>query len=199
MAKMLGLEPSTDISNCAWSGSRVSGDSSSTSSAAAGCSTRRITDLSARGFIPDIIICFISCNDWGNSPNVPIGTWEVTSPVPNEGIQTTLREAYALMLYKIHLTYPNARVFCCTNMDDKARDKVDGWPPNNNDGVSVYEWNKNIIEIAEAFGCDIINTHDCGINYANISNFVVDAGLHPNAEGMEMLAQKVVAELIAKY
>ena len=199
MAEMLGLNPATDISNCAWSGSRVSGDSSSTTNAAAGCSTRRITDLAMRGYNPDIIICFISCNDWGNTPNVPIGTWKVTDPIPAEGIIGTLREAYALMLYKIHSTYPNARVFCCTNMDDKARDRTEGWPPNNYDGISVYEWNQNIIEIAEAFGCDIINMHNCGINYANMANFVVDAGLHPNAIGMEKMAQKIVAELIAKY
>ena len=199
MAEMLGLNPATDISNCAWSGSRVTGDSTSTTNAAAACSNRRISDLAIRGYNPDIIICFISCNDWGNTPNVPIGTWKVTEPIPSEGTITTMREAYALMLYKIHSAYPNARVFCCTNMDDKARDRTEGWPPNNYNGVSVYEWNQNIIEIAEAFGCDIINMHNCGINYANMSNFVVDAGLHPNARGMEMMAQKVVAELIAKY
>ena len=199
MAQKLGLNPQTDISNCAWSGSRVSGNSDSNTDAYAGCSNRRINDLTLRGFTPDIIICFISCNDWGNTPNVPIGTWSVNDPVPAGGTITTMREAYALMLYKIHSTYPNARVFCCTNMDDKARDSQAGYPPTNASGVSVFDWNKNIMEIAEAFGCDIINMHDCGINYANLSHFVHDAGLHPNAAGMEIMAQKVVAELIAKY
>ena len=79
----------------------------------------------------------------------------------------TFRAAYALMLYKIHVYYPNARVFCCTNLDDKRRDSATGYPPTNSNGVSVFDWNRNIIEIADAFGCDIINMHDCGINYAN--------------------------------
>ena len=95
VAMQLGISPE-HISNCSWSGSRVSGDSTSTTSAGAACSTRRISDLTLRGFTPDIIICFISCNDWGNTPNVPIGTWKVTDPIPSEGTITEMRAAYAL-------------------------------------------------------------------------------------------------------
>lgn len=195
----LGMNPTTQISNCAWSGSKVTGDSTSTTSAAAGCSNRRITDLSLRlnGKAPDIIICYISCNDWGNG--VAVGDWSVDSDVPSEGTISTFREAYALMLYKIHKAYPYARVFCCTNLDDTSRDRATGFPSNNSNAVSVKTWNDSIIEIAEAFGCDVINLHDCGINYANISNFVVDAGLHPNAVGHTLMARKIVAELFSKY
>lgn len=195
----LGMNPTTQISNCAWSGSKVTGDSTSTTSAAAGCSNRRITDLSLRlnGKAPDIIICYISCNDWGNG--VAVGDWSVDSDVPSEGTISTFREAYALMLYKIHKAYPYARVFCCTNLDDTSRDRATGFPSNNSNAVSVKTWNDSIIEIAEAFGCDVINLHDCGINYANISNFVVDAGLHPNAVGHTLMARKIVSELFAKY
>lgn len=199
VAMQLGISPE-HISNCSWSGSRVSGNSTSTTSAGAACSTRRISDLTLRGFTPDIIICFISCNDWGNTPNVPIGTWKVTDPIPSEGTITEMRAAYALMLNKLHVAYPQSRVFCCTILDDFARDRTAGWPSNNYDGVSTHEWNENIIDVATALGCDVINLHRCGINYSNIAQYyAVDSGLHPNAAGHTLMARKVVAELFAKY
>lgn len=199
VATELGINPITNLSNCSWSGSKVTGDSTSTNNAHVGCSTKRINDISLRfnGDSPDIIICYISCNDWGT--NVEIGNWNVSDTIPNEGSITTLREAYALMLYKIQTKYPLARIFCCTNLDDVARDKVIGWPSNNSNGISTYEWNTNIIEIAQAFGCDIIDLHSCGINYSNLQQLCVDNGLHPNEAGHTLIAKKVVAELFAKY
>ena len=197
MAQILGLNPATDISNCAWSGSKVTGDSTSTSSASAGCSTRRINDLTLRGFTPDIILVYISCNDWRD--NVEVGTWAVTDAVPAEGTISTMRAAYALMLNKIHTTYPNARVFCCTNLDDPRRDATQGYPSNNGNGVTTSQWNDNIKEVAEAFGCDVINMHNCGLTYENMANFAVDGGTHPNAAGMAMMARKVASELLFKY
>ena len=201
LALMMGLNPNTDISNCAWSGSKVSGNSSSTTNATAGCSTRRVNDLSLRfgGNAPDIIITYIGCNDWGVTPNIPIGTWAITDAIPSDGTITELRAAYALMLNKIHTAYPNARVFCCTNLDDMARDATPGWPSNNASGVSTYEYNENITEVAHALGCDVINLHRCGINYSNITNYVVDAGLHPNDAGHTLMAKKIFTELVAKY
>ena len=199
VATQLRISPE-HISNCSWSGSRVSGNSTSTTSAGAACSTRRISDLTLRGFTPDIIICFISCNDWGNTPNVPIGDWKVTDPIPSEGTITEMRAAYALMLNKIHVAYPQSRVFCCTILDDFARDRTAGWPSNNYDGVSTHEWNENIIDVATALGCDVINLHRCGINYSNIAEYyAVDAGIHPNSAGHTLMARKIVAELFAKY
>lgn len=199
-AMMLGIAPG-DINNCSWSGSYVttvgSVNSDSTTSAKPGCSTRRISDLSIRGWSPDIVLISISCNDWAN--NVSVGTWAISDAIPAEGAVTTMREAYALMLNKIHNTYPAARIFCCTNMDDLKRDKATGWPSNNSSGVTTYQWNANIKEIAEAFGCDVINLHDCGINYSNAASFTLDSGLHPNADGMDLMARKAFTELLSKY
>lgn len=198
MCEYLNINPTTQFNNCAWSGSRVTGDSTSTSSASAACSDRRITDLSARGFTPDIIICWITANDWGHA--VDLGNWQVTDAIPAEGTISQARSAYALMLNKLHTTYPYARIFCCTILDDFKRDQGAGWPSNNANGVSTYQWNQNIIEIANAFGCDIIDLHNCGINYSNIEQYYsVDEGLHPNAAGQTLIAKKVIAELNAKY
>ena len=195
----LGITPSKwdNINVVSWSGSTVCGDSTSTTNAKPGCSDKRIADIGLDGFAPDIIIVFISCNDWGL--DYALGTWQVSDAIPAEGNITKARAAYALMLHKIHTAYPKARVFCCTILDDIKRDRDTGWPSNNNNGVTTHQWNQNIKEIAEAFGCDIIDMHACGINYQNIASLVVDEGLHPNDEGHTMMAQKVFAELIAKY
>ena len=194
VASKLGISLS-NVSNCAWSGSTVTGTHNSDNNAYAGCPNRRISDLALRiNKSPDIIICFISCNDWGS--NVQIGDYSTENKPVNS---STFREAYALMLYKIKKAYPKARVFCCTNLDDKRRDAVNDFPSNNASGISTYKWNTNIEEIAKAFGCEIIDLHSCGISLFNISDFAVDTGLHPNTAGHKLMASKVIKELIQKF
>ena len=186
--------PNDNICNCSWSGSRVSGNSTSTTSASVGCSTKRIMDLASKGFDPDIVFCFISCNDWAG--NVPLGLWTYTDGIPPaEGTISTLREAYALMLSKIKVYFPECIIVCLTNLDDPKRDYTPGWPSNNKRGVTVDDWNKSIFEISSAFGCYTINLQDCGINYDNASDYTVDSGLHPNDAGMTLIANKVTTEI----
>ena len=182
----VGLE---NIANCSWSGSFVTGNSSSTTNAFAGCSSKRVIDLSYNGLDPDIVICFISCNDWAN--NVPLGSWSVTDSFPQDGKISTMREAYALMINKVHIFYPEAFVVCLTNLVDSKRDRTPGYPSNNSKGITVEEWNNSIKEISSALGCYTIDLQEAGINYGNISLFSVDNGLHPNDEGMTLIANKV--------
>jgi len=186
-----------NYTNCAWSGSRVTGTPTG-NNASAGCSNQRVTDAGRNG-TPDIIIFFISCNDWGN--NVELGNWKTSDTIdPNITSNiSTLREAYALMLYKFQSAYPSAKLFCCTNLDDTLRDKDSGWPCNNNNGVSVYEWNKSIVEVSEALGAKVIDLHACGLNYMNIRSYCVDNGLHPNEAGHKVIADFITANLIANY
>lgn len=182
-----------NVCNCSWSGSRVTGNSSSETSASAGCSTKRINDLSFKGIHPDVVLCYISCNDWAF--NVPLGNWSSADEFTLGGGVSTFREAYALMISKIKEHYPSCLIVCLTNLDDPQRDYTPGWPTNNKNGVSVDEWNKNIKELSKAFGCLTIDLQDCGLDYYNVSNYSVDAGLHPNDAGMTMIANKVIKEL----
>lgn len=191
VALSLGIDPAS-ISNCSWSGSYITGDSSSTTNAYAGCSYRRVSDLAYKG-IPDIVICFISCNDWANG--VSIGNWMATDMIPKSGIVSTMREAYALMISRIRESYPESIIICMTILDDTKRDKTIGWPSNNSKGVTIEEWNNNIKEVSLAFGCYTIELQDAGINYYNITSLTVDNGLHPNAAGMTLIAEKVTKEI----
>ena len=182
-----------NICNCSWSGSRVTGDSSSTTSASAGCSTKRIMDLSSKGFDPDMVFCYISCNDWAF--NVPLGNWSASDSLPSEGIVSNAREAYALMLMKIKERYPNCLIVCLTNFDDPLRDSTPGWPSNNRIGISTDDWNKSIMELSTTFGCLSVDLQKCGIDYYNAPQYTIDGGLHPNDAGMTLIANKVIKEL----
>lgn len=185
--------PINNINNCSWSGSRVTGNSSSTTNASTGCSTKRIIDLSSKGFDPDVVLCFISCNDWAH--DVPLGNWTAEEAIPPDGVISTAREAYALMISKIKELYPLCQIFCLTNLEDTKRDYSPGWPSNNRRGISVDDWNKSITELSMALGCNTIDLQECGINYDNLSRYTVDGGLHPNNTGMTMIAHTVAKEL----
>lgn len=190
--KKLGF---SKVNNCSWSGSRVTGDSDSTTRAYAGCSNRRISDLAIRGYEPDVIIVFLGRNDWGN--NVAVGTWDESDGIPSGGTISQFRTGYALMLAKIRQTYKRAKIYCCTNLDDIVTD-TGGWPTNNASGVSTVSWNKNVKEIAEYFACSVIDLHNCGINYFNLDLYSVDAQLHPNTAGMELMAEKIICQMLSK-
>ena len=201
MAESLGLTPTEDINNCSWSGSQVCGNSTLTeadtpdSYGYCGCSTKRVSDMSIRGYNPDIVIIYLGCNDWGRS-SVTLGAWE--DAIPAEGVINIFYKGLTLMIKKIQVAYPNARIFICTYTEDTHRDSDTSFPSKNTNGVALYTWNNAVKDIAEKMACDVIDLHDCGINYFNASQFTAE-GLHPNAAGHRLLAKKVIAELISKY
>ena len=194
----LGLSPV----NCSWSASTVRGMPKG-STAVAGCSDKRIEDAGRAG-APDFIIYYIGCNDWGLG--IPLGNWTVDTPIVDDSSYTseqmvsTFKASYALMLKKARVMYPAAKIYCCTILDEYLRDVggVDEYPPINAGGVSNFTWNQNIKEIAEALGASVIDVHDCGVSYFNLSNYSSDGSLHPNKAGHALIAEKVISQLISK-
>ena len=111
------------------------------------------------------------------------------------------------MINKIHLSYPYARVFCCTFLDiyNIEADVPRGWPQNTIGGTAEHDFNNAIREIGSSLGCDIIELHNCGVNYNNVHGhsgtiqpLTID-GIHPNKEGQSIMAHKVITELFCKY
>ena len=47
-------------------------------------------------------------------------------------------------------------------------------------------------------GCNVIEVHNCGINYFNIGDYTIDM-THTNADGAALIKNQMLAELIAKY
>lgn len=196
----------TLLKNASWSGSWVTGDTSSTTNAMTAASTKRIADLKGSdGTTPDIIIVYIGINDLFNSNVVSrgatLGAWTPDEVVPADGTVMEFASAYAIMLKKIMTTYPKARVFCGTLLTTarnyKDTDGVETFPTKHN-GVTLNQVNNKIREIANGMGCDLIDVHNCGINYFNIGRYTIDM-THPNAAGATLIKNKMLAELNAKY
>ena len=190
--------------NAAWSGSKVSGNSTDTSGAV-GCGDGRIAALTVKdgvksecpvGTTPDIVIIFIGINDFSLS-NVPLGSWDLKS-LPAEGAQSNFDTAYALCVKKVMAAYPKAEVFCCTLLETTGGyDDTPGWPTNSTSGATLMDYNNKIREIAHLFGANIIDLHACGLNYFNCTSNCMDK-LHPNTNGANLMARKAVSDIYAQ-
>ena len=198
--KMGELTGMTLLQNCAWSGSQVCGNSQSTTTAQAGCSTRRITDLSKNGVAPDIIIILIGVNDLRNSR--ALGDWTGNDEIVADSSDVnTFSSAYSLMVSKIMTTYPNSEVFCCTILDtghtgwdthDNAK-----YPCMNDRGNTTKEWNDTIRMVSESLGAKVLDMHECGIDFFNLDLYTGDR-LHPNSNGATLMAKQAARELLSK-
>ena len=174
----------------AWSGSKVSAPNGETNA----MSGDRALRLAING-TPDIIIIYGGVNDFLQA--APLGTWDGHSDIPTTNEQ--FRKAYAMMLNKIHSTYPLAMVYCCTI----ANCNRDGTPGNleNIGGQWLHDFNKAIREIARMFNCTVIETESCGINQYNLATYMGDysetagSGLHPNQAGHALIAKRILEEL----
>ena len=181
--------------NASWSGSTVSGDSQG--SAKVACSDARISDLTDGLDNPNIIFIYIGTNDWYN--NIEVGSFTNHDDIPSDGVITEISKAYALMLYKIRNSYPDAHIYCFTNLEGRAASGDNTYPFINTQGETIHDVNHAIIEIAHIFGCDVIDLECCGIHYWNVSSYTVDGKLHPNTAGHEIIKEVVKDALLNTY
>lgn len=190
----LGLEL---LVNNSWSGRAVSSirDSQTGHTTDAGYKQANIDVLGSEGD-PDIIIIKLGINDFNQG--ALLGTYDGSTALPND--PTNFTDAYAMMLDRIMTTYPLADVYCCTLVQCERTGSA-GFPETNSNGDSLIEWNEAIRKLAEAFGCKILNHASCGITYYNLSEYTGDydsetgKGLHPNAEGMSLIANQTIHEM----
>ena len=105
------------------------------------------------------------------------------------------------MLDRIMTTYPLARVYCCT-LNQCERTGSVGFPEINGIDESLTEYNDAIKQLAQAFGATVIDHAACGMTYYNMSTYTGDwdsttgKGLHPNANGMALIAAKTISALV---
>lgn len=186
-----------------WSGRCVSNkrDSESGMTNSGAWRQTEVDKLAADGSIPDIIMIKLGINDFNH--NVQEGTYDGSTSLPDPNTApTTFREAYAIMLHRIMTTYPLAKVYCCIlNQCERSGDP--GFPEINASGSAISDFNAAIRELAAAFGAGIIDHGSAGMTYYNLSTYAGDYssqtgdGLHPNAAGMRLLANKTVSALVA--
>lgn len=182
--------------NCAWSGSDVCGNSSSTETALAGCSDKRVNDLAKDGVSPDIVLIYMGINDLAH--NKVVGTWDGTMTIPSDSTNVQIfSDAYCIMVDKVMKKHPQAKVCCFTLLESKQFGGDSIYPTHNTNGTTLKEFNDKIIEIATSLGANIIDLHSCGINIYNLSTYTIDL-LHPNYKGTTLMANKITAELLSK-
>lgn len=189
----------------AWSGRTVSNvrDSETDLVNSGAWRQTEVYKLAKTGSTPDIIVVKIGINDF-NNVSCQIGEYDGTEALPTvpENGFSTFRESYATMLNRIMTTYPLARVYCCT-LNACERSGAVGFPEINGLGESLTEYNDAIKQLAGAFGAGIIDHAACGMTYYNMSTYTGDwdsttgKGLHPNAAGMQLIADKTIAALKA--
>ena len=113
-------------------------------------------------------------------------------------IPTTVAEAYAIMLYKMSIAYPNAEIYCLNVLESSSSD------------TSLEGFNSMIEDVAENLGAKYVDI--CansgikkGSSYENYvpSNDGDDTpnSLHPNSAGMYFISQCVIDTIVheSKY
>ena len=178
--------------NNSWSGSECAGSASS-SSCVVSQTNNRCHQLHKNGINPDYILINIGTNDFDH--DFELGVWngrgEKFPDNPETTSPGTFREAYAVMLYRLRIYYPLARVFCCTI--PCGNNEGDGFNEINGKGYSLAEWNDAIREVATAFGCKVIEMATAGMDYYTLSTLYGDGRLHPSEAGMERMYEIIRA------
>lgn len=183
--------------NNSWSNSRVTNTDSWKS---AGC-TIRCRQLHKEAITPDVIIVYMGINDFNN--NVPLGCYDGTGSLPTS--TKSFREAYAIMLDSLMSHYETSEIWVCTLPYSNAADTQLLDATCNKNGNSLTDYNDAILELADAFGVNVIDFANCGITAQNMHLYLGDynhttrRALHPNKYGHSLLANSAISALAPNY
>ena len=154
---------------------------------------------------PDIVIIYRGANDFSHSPYTRLTEIDETNFIYPENDIDNGNYSYTLGLIKtiqkIRQVYPETRIFICT-LNVFKRVDFDNYPTRN--GInSLPEYNNNIRKVADFMGCDIIELDKDGITFENCysEGYLSDTNTptHPTNKGHEVIAKKVLNDLLNKY
>lgn len=123
-------------------------------------------ELSIWGVVPDMVWVLLGGND-------ALGGADAN----------TVSENYRELILEIQEAYPETEIFLLTY-----------YPLNASYKDQIEELNQEIRRLAENCGVGILSLENCGITWANTENYRID-DLHPNKEGMEMIAGSLTKEI----
>ena len=153
---------------------------------------------------PDVIFIFLGTNDFSYYQDT-LGTADIdyASLIRDEGdgtfayaTPTTSCEAYAIMLHKIAVRYPDAEVYCANLLARRSPDKVDSYA----DVGQPTQFNAELAEIITHFNCNLVDFENCGIakEAAVFDTYIGDQRVHPNKLGMDKMTEAVVTAMLGK-
>ncbi len=167
--------------NSSWSGSRVAYDSDWEYNSYF-ISPYRLNNLSEKG-IPDNILVLAGVNDW---------RWNISSLGTIESTDSTVFcGAYNLMLKRLKQLYPQTNIYCFSILPIRENGNTE--ETINSQGWSIADANLCIKQMCANSGVKFFNMKDCEFSN-NILAYTED-GLHPNVEGMKIIADYIVSTL----
>lgn len=184
----LGMEL---LVNNSWSGTCVT----TVRDGAKGTNSNAVARADLLGNSPDVIIFYMGINDFDFE--APLGDYEGLTSVPND--KTTFSAAYAMALDKMMTAYPQSEIWCAT-LPQCEENGSTGAPEINDSNVSLVQYNERIKRLALTFGAKVLDFAQCGLTYRNLSTYMGDyasgtgKGLHPNAEGMSLMANQAIRQ-----
>lgn len=148
------------------------------------------------GETPDVIWVYLGTNDYSSKYIDIIGTAEIDydSLIKEENgaysyaEPTTVCEAYAVMLHKMKVAYPEAEIYCMTLLPKRST-ALAGQP-------TVF--NNYLKAIADHMECGLIDLENCGIrtDISDFDTYIADHGLHPGPKGMDMISKTVLSSML---
>jgi len=171
-------------SNASWSASFVTNKTGENANSFF-TSENRIKALSAKG-IPNIIFVLGGTNDWGKSTGY-LGDY----PSENHFDLTTFRGAYSYLVVQLKNKYPKASIICCSILPRKQ-----SRTQKNSLGVTQQDIDESIKYICNYYNTYFMDMSICGLE-KNINKYTID-GLHPNKEGMKIIADYIYHQMKEK-
>lgn len=212
-ADALGFEP---IAAC-WSGSSITSHTAGSAAKAASYAWhdhtirtlgKRVPGSMTR-IAPDVVLIYRGTNDLSHSTKVrltdgyfdPVDWTYPETDVLGETSTYGFKEGLALTIRKIREVYPKTHIVLCTCNVFK-RSQCTHFPTHNGH-FSIPQMNNAIREVADFFGCHVIELDKCGITFENCyeSGYITDSATtptHPNAKGHALMGKQAISDLIHK-
>ncbi len=150
---------------------------------------------------PDIIILSASGNDFYFAD---LGKWDGNIEALDEkSIPTTYKEAYAVMLKRLTIEYPNAEIWCLTLHSNAFMSYIDWispsylYPAKNEYGNSILDHNQAIREVAEVFGAKVIDLEYSMTPEQHLTHKYDH--VHPNLAGHMAMYEQMVKDVSKMY
>lgn len=158
--------------NASYSGSRVSG-----AAFPSACSAERSAALHTQHCVPDLILCYIGFNDFGNG--IP-----VKRPLfSRQDRRDFFSDAYRLMVSGIKQTYPGACIVCATLLRTYLRHQAKWCFPERFMAVPFDDYNDAIRDVCRKERVLVADLDAAGVRYETLD------GSHPTVNGHDTLAQ----------
>ena len=197
VANRCGLEL---VGNVAWSGLRVTPRSGNPNLDGVYFAHSKVENIVHD---PEIIFVYMGINDYNH--NTPLGEWDRKAEIDltYDCSQTHyFIESYAKMIETLKQSFPTSEIYCLTLPNCERHGSTSSQIEVNDIGLAVWEYNDAIKMVCETLNVNVIDTATCHFTHHNADLYFTDYNsstegfLHPNAEGMKVIANKVIKAIL---